>query len=129
MTKLIISTDRPDLSQLELHKRRKDFEFYLERTGLKNDVCEGVWEGGREQSYMITLRDDKYYRPLLELAFDRFGQDAVLKVGAYKGATFIHRDYSELSVDGNFIKTTEKPPVGDYTQRYSDGAFFYISQH
>ena len=55
MTKIIMSTDRPNKSQLELHKARKEFEYYLDRAGYIYEVCEGVWQGDREQSYMISL--------------------------------------------------------------------------
>ena len=41
-----MSTDRPNKTQLELHRARKDFEHYLDRKGFKYEVCEGSWEGG-----------------------------------------------------------------------------------
>jgi hypothetical protein len=125
MTKLIISTDRPNLTDMQLDSRRKNFEYLLERLNVRSEVCEGSWEGVREQSYMITLDNSKHYRKLIDTALGLFDQDAVLKISSYGGATLIFPDKSEELI-GELVEVNEVPTDGCYTQRFSDGAIFVI---
>jgi len=122
-TKLIISVDRPNLSQTKLYTNRLDFEYLLTRLNVAYDICEGSWKGQREQSYMIALDDSKHYSRLLDVAFNRFDQDAVLKVSAYGGATLINNDRSKQAI-GKLVQADAIPLDKCYTQRYSDGAIF-----
>ena len=125
MTKLIVSVDRPNLSDMQLNRRRKDFEYLLGRLNVRYEVAEGCWEGEREQSYMIKLDGSKHYRKIRDVAFGRFDQDAVLKVSAYGGATLLFSDGQEEPI-GEFIQVNEKPEDQCYTQRFSDGAVFVV---
>ena len=123
MTKIIMSTDRPNKTQLELHKARKEFEYYLELKGFKYEVCEGSWEGEREQSYMITLRDGLGFTSLKNIAFDRYDQDAVLRVSSYGGASFFNSDETRVDV-GKFIKVDSIPSDQCYTQSFKTGNIY-----
>jgi len=125
MTKLIVSVDRPNLSQRKLQARREDFEYLLARLNVRYQICEGVWEGVREQDYMITLEGSKHYRKIIEVAHDRFDQDAVLKVSGYGGATLIFPGRIE-EFCGELVQVDEVPEDKCYTQRFSDGAIFTI---
>ena len=123
MTKIIMSTDRPNKTQLELHKTRKEFEYYLELKGFKYEVCEGSWEGEREQSYMITLRDGLGFTSLKNIAFDRYDQDAVLRVSSYGGASLFNSDETRVDV-GKFIKVDSIPSDQCYTQSFKTGNIY-----
>jgi hypothetical protein len=125
MTKLIVSVDRPDLSQITLRDRRRDFEYLLDRLGVSFEVAEGCWEGEREQSYIIKLDGSKHFRKIRDVAHARFNQDAILKVSAYGGATLIMR-YGEEEAIGELVQVNEVPSDQCYTQRYSDGAIFVV---
>jgi hypothetical protein len=125
MTKLIISTDRPNLTDMQLDSRRKNFEYLLERLNVRSEVCEGSWEGVREQSYMITLDCSKHYRKLIDTALGLFDQEAVLKISSYGGATLVFPDKSEEFV-GELVEVNEVPADGCYTQRFSDGKIFVV---
>ena len=122
-TKIIISTDRPNKSQLELHKARKEFEYYLERAGYTYEVCEGVWQGEREQSYMIDLPCGHSYHTLKTIAFNRYNQDAVLRVTAYGGARLSHNDGS-LTLLGEFKQVDTIPANQCYTQSFKTGSIY-----
>ena len=123
MTKIIMSTDRPNKSDLELNKTRKEFEYYLELKGFKYEVCEGSWEGEREQSYMITLRDGLGFTSLKNIAFDRYDQDAVLRVSSYGGASLFNSDETRVDV-GKFIKVDSIPSDQCYTQSFKTGNIY-----
>ena len=124
MTKIIMSTDRPNKSQLELHRARKDFEHYLDRKGFKYEVCEGSWEGEREQSYMITLRDAGMgFTSLKRLAFDLYDQDAVLRITAYGGARLFNSDNTKVDI-GEFKQVDVIPSNQCYTQSFKTGNIY-----
>ena len=123
MTKIIMSTDRPNKTQLELHRARKDFEHYLNRTGFKYEVCEGSWEGEREQSYMITLRDGLGFTSLKRLAFDLYDQDAVLRVSSYGGASLFNADDTKVNL-GKFKQIDSIPSDQCYTQSFKTGNIY-----
>ena len=122
-TKIIMSTDRPNKSQLELHKARKEFEYYLERAGYTYEVCEGVWQGEREQSYMISIARGCSYQALKTIAFNRYNQDAVLRVTAYGGARLSHNDGS-LTLLGAFKQVDTIPADQCYTQSFKTGNIY-----
>lgn len=124
ITKIIMSTDRPDKSQLALHTARREFEFYLNRKGFTFEVCEGVWQGEREQSYMINLpATSSGFSELKDLAFERYNQDAVLRVTAHGGAKLIasNGDVSEI---GAFTQVSEVPEDQCYTQSFKTGNIY-----
>ena len=124
MIKIIMSTDRPNKSQLELHRARKEFEYYLELKGFKYEVCEGSWEGEREQSYMITLRDAGMgFTSLKRLAFDLYDQDAVLRITAYGGARLFNSDNTKVDI-GEFKKVDSIPLNKCYTQSFKTGNIY-----
>jgi hypothetical protein len=123
MTKIIMSTDRPNKTQLELHRARKEFEYYLELKGFKYEVCEGSWEGEREQSYMITLSPILGFTSLKNIAFDLYDQDAVLRVSSYGGASFFNSDGTRIDV-GKFIKVDSIPSDKCYTQSFKTGNIY-----
>ena len=123
MTKIIMSTDRPNKTQLELHKARKEFEYYLELKGFKYEVCEGSWEGEREQSYMITLRDGLGFTSLKNIAFDRYDQDAVLRVSSYGGASLFNSDETKVDI-GEFKQVDSIPSDRCYTQSFKTGNIY-----
>ena len=123
MTKIIMSTDRPNKSQLELHKARKEFEYYLDRAGYVYEVCEGSWEGEREQSYMITLRDGLGFTSLKRLAFDLYDQDAVLRVSSYGGASLFNADDTKVNL-GKFKQIDSIPSDQCYTQSFKTGNIY-----
>jgi len=124
MTKIIMSTDRPNKTQLELHRARKDFEHYLNRKGFKYEVCEGSWEGEREQSYMITLRDAGMgFTTLKRLAFDLYDQDAVLRITAYGGARLFNSDNTKVDI-GEFKQVDSIPSNQCYTQSFKTGNIY-----
>jgi len=124
MTKIIMSTDRPNKTQLELHRARKDFEHYLDRKGFKYEVCEGSWEGEREQSYMITLRDAGMgFTSLKRLAFDLYDQDAVLRITAYGGARLFNSDNTKVDI-GEFKQVDVIPSNQCYTQSFKTGNIY-----
>jgi len=123
MPKLIMSTDRPNKTQMELYTTRKGFEHYLQHMGATFEVCEGVWEGEREQSYMITLAPHVSFNALKALAFEHYKQDAVLRVSTYGGASLHHNDGT---IDGVGIFThVDTKPVNDcYTQSFKTGNIY-----
>ena len=124
MIKIIMSTDRPNKTQLELHRARKDFEYYLDRKGFKYEVCEGSWEGEREQSYMITLRDSGMgFTTLKRLAFDLYDQDAVLRITAYGGARLFNSDNTKVDI-GEFKQVDVIPSNQCYTQSFKTGNIY-----
>ena len=124
MIKIIMSTDRPNKTQLELHRARKDFEHYLNRKGFKYEVCEGSWEGEREQSYMITLRDAGMgFTTLKRLAFDLYDQDAVLRITAYGGARLFNSDNTKVDI-GEFKQVDSIPSNQCYTQSFKTGNIY-----
>ena len=124
MTKIIMSTDRPNKTQLELHRARKEFEYYLELKGFKYEVCEGSWEGEREQSYMITLRDAGMgFTSLKRLAFDLYDQDAVLRITAYGGARLFNSDNTKVDI-GEFKQVDVIPSNQCYTQSFKTGNIY-----
>ena len=119
-----MSTDRPNKTQLELHRARKDFEYYLDRKGFKYEVCEGSWEGEREQSYMITLRDSGMgFTTLKRLAFDLYDQDAVLRITAYGGARLFNSDNTKVDI-GEFKQVDVIPSNQCYTQSFKTGNIY-----
>lgn len=128
MTKLVVSVDRPNLTDMQLDSRRKNFEYLLERLNVRSEVCEGVWAGEREQSYLITLDCGKHYRKILDESFGRFGQEAVLKVSSYGGATlmFLKDGTFVEETIGEWMKVDEVPEDLCYTQRFSDGQVFIV---
>ena len=120
MIKIIMSTDRPNKTQLELHRARKDFEHYLNRKGFKYEV----WEGEREQSYMITLRDAGMgFTTLKRLAFDLYDQDAVLRITAYGGARLFNSDNTKVDI-GEFKQVDSIPLNKCYTQSFKTGNIY-----
>ena len=123
MTKIIMSTDRPNKSQLELHKARKEFEYYLDRAGYVYEVCEGVWKGDREQSYMVDLPSGYGYTTLKNIAFDRYNQDAVLRVTAYGGARLSNNDGTRVGL-GAFKQVDSIPADQCYTQSFKTGNIY-----
>ena len=125
MTMIIMSTDRPNKTQLELHATRKEFEFYLKRAGFTYEVCEGSWLGKREQSYMITLKNGAGvgYTELKNLAFDRFNQDAVLRVTAYGGVKLKGREKT-CEYLGEFTEVDAIPANQCYTQSFKTGRIY-----
>lgn len=123
MTKIILSTDRPNKTQLELHKARKEFEYYLERKGFEYEVCEGVWQGEREQSYMINLPLGNGFTALKRLAFDHYNQDAVLRVTAYGGANLHNNDGTRVNL-GGFHQVDSTPLDNCYTQSFKTGNIY-----
>ena len=122
-TKIIMSTDRPNKSQLELHKARKEFEYYLERAGYTYEVCEGVWQGEREQSYMIDLPCGQGYTTLKTIAFNRYNQEAVLRVTAYGGAVLGSSDGTRQAL-GAFKQVDTIPEDQCYTQSFKTGNIY-----
>jgi len=119
-----MSTDRPNKSQLELNRARKEFEYYLELKGFKYEVCEGSWEGEREQSYMITLRDAGMgFTSLKRLAFDLYDQDAVLRITAYGGARLFNSDNTKVDI-GEFKQVDSIPSNQCYTQSFKTGNIY-----
>jgi len=118
-----MSTDRPNKSQLELNKARKEFEYYLNRLGASFEVCEGSWEGDREQSYMISLVNGVGFTKLKRLAFDRYNQDAVLRVSSYGGAELFNNDETRLKV-GKFEQVSSIPDNQCYTQSFKTGNIY-----
>ena len=118
-----MSTDRPNKTQLELHRARKEFEYYLELKGFKYEVCEGSWEGEREQSYMITLRDGLGFTSLKRLAFDLYDQDAVLRVSSYGGASLFNADDTKVNL-GKFKQIDSIPSDQCYTQSFKTGNIY-----
>tara|TARA_B110000285_G_scaffold129581_1_gene145780 strand:- start:1679 stop:2068 length:390 start_codon:yes stop_codon:yes gene_type:complete len=127
MTKIIMSTDRPNKSQLELHRARKEFEYYLDLKGFKYEVCEGSWEGEREQSYMITLRDAGMgFTSLKRLAFNHYNQDAVLRITAYGGANLHNNDGTRTNL-GGFKQVDLVPTDKCYTQSFQTGNIYISS--
>jgi hypothetical protein len=125
-TSIIMSTDRPNKSSLELHKTRKEFEYYLSRTGATYEVCEGSWEGEREQSYMITLSPNVAFDTLKALAFTRYNQDAVLRVASYGGASLCFND-GTCDFIGKFVQVDAIPTDKCYTQSFKTGTI-YVTQ-
>ena len=124
MIKIIMSTDRPNKTQLELNRARKEFEYYLELKGFKYEVCEGSWEGEREQSYMITLRDAGMgFTTLKRLAFDLYDQDAVLRITAYGGARLFNSDNTKVDI-GEFKQVDSIPSDRCYTQSFKTGNIY-----
>ena len=123
MIKIIMSTDRPNKSQLELHRARKEFEYYLELKGFKYEVCEGSWEGEREQSYMISINTSIDFVSLKRLAFDLYNQDAVLKVTAYGGATLFTSYGTHIQI-GEFKQVDSIPSNQCYTQSFKTGNIY-----
>ena len=124
MIKIIMSTDRPNKTQLELNRARKEFEYYLELKGFKYEVCEGSWEGEREQSYMITLRDAGMgFTTLKRLAFDLYDQDAVLRITAYGGARLFNSDNTKVDI-GEFKQVDSIPSNQCYTQSFKTGNIY-----
>ena len=123
MTKIIMSTDRPNKTQLELHAARKEFEYVLDRGGFKYEVCEGSWLGEREQSYMITLPCGRGYTALKRLAFDRYKQDAVLRVSTYGGTRLINNDGTR-TILGAFKQADSIPADNCYTQSFKTGNIY-----
>ena len=118
-----MSTDRPNKTQLELHKARKEFEYVLDRGGFKYEVCEGVWLGEREQSYMITLPCGRGFTALKRLAFDRYNQDAILRVTTY-GGTALHSNDGTKENLGAFIQSATLPADNCYTQSFKTGNIY-----
>ena len=125
-TLLIMSTDRPHATQMELHNTRKGFEHYLDNLGHTYEVCEGNWEGKREQSYMITLPDGLGYSDLKHLAFGRYAQDAILHVTAYGGASLYFND-DTCDFIGKFVQVGTVPLDNCYTQSFATGNI-YVTQ-
>ena len=123
MPKLIMSTDRPNKTQLELHKTRRTFEHNLKVMGATYEVCEGSWEGEREQSYMITLAPHVSFSALKALAFDRYKQDAVLRVSTYGGAS-LHHNNGTIDGVGTFTRVDTKPTNDCYTQSFKTGNIY-----
>jgi hypothetical protein len=115
---------------MQLDSRRKNFEYLLGRLNVRFEVCEGSWAGEREQSYLISLDSSKHYRKILDEAFGRFDQDAVLKVSAYGGASLIYSKYKDgiftEEAIGEWIKVDEVPEDLCYTQRFSDAQVFIV---
>lgn len=118
-----MSTDRPNKSQLELHKARKEFEYYLDRAGYIYEVCEGVWQGDREQSYMVELPSGYGYNTLKNIAFNRYDQDAVLRVTAYGGARLSINDGTRVAL-GAFEQVDSIPADQCYTQSFKTGNIY-----
>ena len=123
MPKLIMSTDRPNKTQLELHKTRRTFEHNLKVMGATYEVCEGSWEGEREQSYMITLSPTVTYDTLKALAFTRYNQDAVLRIASYGGASLCFND-DTCEFIGKFVQVDTIPLDKCYTQSFKTGNIY-----
>jgi hypothetical protein len=110
--------------KLELYKARKEFEFYLNRKGFTFEVCEGVWQGEREQSYMINLpATTSGFTELKDLAFERYNQDAVLRVTAYGGVKLIESNGDTEEI-GIFTTVSEVPEDQCYTQSFKTGNIY-----
>ena len=123
MTKIVLSTDRPNLSQLALHNRRKDFEHALDIMGLRYEACQGVWEGETEQSYLIHGVNMKQYTQLLDIAFNKCDQEAVLRISGYGGAVCRYSDGSIENL-GKWTEVDEKPTQLNYTQSFLTGKYY-----
>jgi hypothetical protein len=92
--------------------------------GFKYEVCEGSWEGEREQSYMITLRDAGMgFTSLKRLAFDLYDQDAVLRITAYGGARLFNSDNTKVDI-GEFKQVDSIPSNQCYTQSFKTGNIY-----
>lgn len=123
MSKIIMSVDRPNKSDLELHDTRKEFEYVLDRGGFKYEVCEGSWEGSREQSYMIELPAGLGYTALKNLAFERYEQDAIIRITAYGGAKLKGRDKTCHWL-GEWTQVDAIPANQCYTQSHLTGSIY-----
>ena len=122
-TKIIMSVDRPNHTDLEASVRRSEFEYLLDRTGFTFEVCEGSWEGEREQSYMIYLPAGEGYTMLKNLAFDRYDQDAVIRVTAYGGVKLKGRDKTCQWL-GQWTEVDAIPADQCYTQSFKTGKIY-----
>lgn len=77
----IVSSDRPGLSNHELKRRRGFLEGMAEANGYHVTAVQGVWQGEKEQSFIIHGSPNKTGHPLAEyckMLRVAFNQDAVI---------------------------------------------------
>ena len=82
-----------------------------------------IMKGEREQSYMISIARGCSYQALKTIAFNRYNQDAVLRVTAYGGARLSHNDGS-LTLLGAFKQVDTIPADQCYTQSFKTGNIY-----
>jgi hypothetical protein len=111
MKKVFISCTRPDLTDLEQHRRMNHMEWLLRK--YKFQQVEGFFEGVKEISFRVSGVTS--IQPFLDLA-ERFEQDSIMVVYSYGGASIISTDKSIAPVFIGELKTSKiKPWSGDYS--------------
>ncbi len=126
--KVIMTVDEKGMSQIDLENRREDFEHALDIMGANYEVCEGRYEGTREQSYMINYASVDTYNTL-KLIAKQCNQVSILRVTAYGGTLEMFIDHGcgtqkQEAYLGKWCEVSEKPENGGYTQSFLTGKMY-----
>ncbi len=126
--KVIMSVDEKGMSQIDLKHRRGDFEHALDIMGVRYEVCEGQYDGTREQSYMINYASVDTYNTLKRIA-KQCNQVSILRVTSYGGTLEMFIDHNcgtqkQEAYLGKWSEVPSKPDNGNYTQSFLTGKVY-----
>ncbi len=86
MQKLFFSYYRPNQSEIQRHKLRKDCIYLLERMGLPYEHVQGNFGGHLEDSILVKKCTGADITVLKKACRDYLRQDSVLVISSYGGA-------------------------------------------
>ena len=130
MRKYFISCTTEGMTDLEQHKAMQAMQYLLELhlSSAKIQQVEGFYMGHKEVSFMVTTDRDGTLQRLNTLA-QHFGQDTIMVVSSYGGATLVPVNSDDLcEFLGEFTTTTTKPHGGDYSYNPRANEFYMTTE-
>jgi hypothetical protein len=126
MQKVFFSYHRPDQTELDRFRLKRDCEYFLERLGLPFLYTQGTFEGMLEGSFIVSKVDADSFNKIKRVA-NILSQDAILSVSSYGGAT-LHDLKNDTKIQlGELKESVEKPTdTGDYTYSPLKNKFYFI---
>ena len=129
MQKLFFSYYRPDQTEIQRHKLKKDCVYLLERLGLPYEHVQGNFGGHLEDSFLVKKCTGKAVATLSNVARDYLKQDSVLVISSYGGAALHTLADNQVELLGE-LKTIAndncKPSCMDYSYSPLKNQFYIV---
>ena len=126
MQKVFFSYHRPNQSDLERFRLKRDCVYFLERLGLPFVYTQGTFEGILEDGFLVNKVDSDSLDKIKRVA-NTLKQDAILIVSSYGGATMLDLEDDAKTQLGKLNESESKPIDGrDYTYSPIQNKFYYL---
>lgn len=125
---VIMSAEVKGLSPFQNSYRTEQMAMWLGEVGLAWKAVEGVWNGTKEMSFVVTYRTDEELGQLIDLA-KLYDQEAILYADQERNA-YLLRQVGPSSVDsiGKLVTKAGRLPDPEPTAytRELDGSLYYV---